>query len=774
MATAVATRTSGNLPVPATVFVGRRKEIEEARRTFAESRLVTLAGPGGVGKTRLALQLATDVRRVFRDGAWFVDLAALVDPALLVQSVAAVLGVREQAGPPAERLAQYLEDKHLLLVLDNCEHMVDRCATLVDSLLQRCPDLRVLATSRQPLRVAGEQVMTVAPLSVPDRVDVMSPAEVSSNEAVRLFVARAKSVVRGFALTDANGPTVAALCARADGLPLAIELTAVLLRALSLEQILARMDERFQLLRWGSRAAQPRQQTLHALMDWSYQLCSRAEALLWARSSVFTGGFDLEAVETVCTGDGLTGQGVLDAVAGLVDKSVLVREQQGSSVRYRVLETVRAFGAERLSEMGGAEELRVRHRDYFRQLAESAASAWFSAAGWEWAQRVRVEQANLRAALAFSLSQPAEAHEGLRLGCALWFAWRRFGQLSEGRRWLDELLGVDVVDDGVRARALWANGALAVYQGDYATARALLERAEEEGRRVGDASAAAYAQVFRGQAALAEGDLAASMRLVTEGLATMRALNDRFGEGQAMLRLVLIGTATGDGELARRTADDYLALCRDYGANWVAEYGHLLLAIELWRRGEVPEAVAYAQEAARSYWAHQDASGAAASIEVLAWAAAAAGEHERAAFVLGGAAALWSASGATQLFGVRHMIESHDQCVDECLERMGQEAYAAATANGARVEFHELLAYALGRGSRHGRTSRPASIITKRELEVAALVAQGKSNAEIAATLFISPRTAETHVEHILTKLGFRSRTQIASWMTEQHADGAG
>ncbi|WP_459981667.1 ATP-binding protein [Nocardioides sp. AN3] len=766
------TRVAGNLPVPATAFVGRRAEQDDVRRIFSESRLVTLTGPGGVGKTRLALQVASDVRRVFRDGTWFVDLAALTDPTLLVQSVAAVLDVREQSGAPAEGLVQYLEDKHLLLVLDNCEHVVEQCAALVDSLLQRCRDVRVLATSRHSLRVAGEQILTLAPLPVPDRGELVPLAELSLNEAVSLFVARARSVVPGFELTDLNAPAVAALCARADGLPLAIELTAVMLRALSPEQILARMDERFQLLNWGSRAAQPRQQTLHALMDWSYQLCTPAEAVLWARASVFAGGFDLEAVEAVCTGDGLSELAMLDAVAGLVDKSVLVREEQGTTVRYRLLETVRAFGVERLATTGSDEEFRVRHRDYFTLIAESAESAWFSEAGLAWSHRIRLEQPNLRAALGFSLSRPGEAQAGLRLANALWFVWRMFGQFSEGRRWLDRTLAADAVSDGLRARALWSNGSLAFYQGDYAAARAMLEQAEEQGAQVGDASAKAYAQVFRGQAALSEGALDEAMRLLTDALESFRTLDDPFGESLALARIIGTGSATGDGELARRAAAEYLALCEANGARWLAHYGHLGLAIELLRSGEISRATTQAREAIRSFWSQGDPIDAATGMEVLAWAAAAVGDHERAAFLLGGTAGLRNPSGASQLMGFRFLHEFHEQCVESCVERMGQDAYEAAAANGAAADFDELVAYASGRSTGQNRRSRARSILTKRELEVAELVSLGMSNAEIAATLFISRRTAETHVDHILSKLGFSSRTQIASWMAKGQADG--
>jgi predicted ATPase/DNA-binding CsgD family transcriptional regulator len=792
MALPVTRRSSGNLPAPTTAFVGRSRELDEVRQLLSSARLVTLTGVGGVGKTRLALRVAADLQRAFSDGAWLVELAPLDDSALVAQTVATTIGVRDQTARwQVAVLADHLTDKQLLLVLDNCEHLLDACAVLADALLEAAPDLRILATSRQPLGLLGEQTVVVPPLAVPDPGGDLSVDRLAGVDAVNLFVTRAKGVVPGFDLTESNAAAVSALCTRLDGVPLAIELAVTRLRALSPEQVLDRLDGRFRLLTGGSRAAMPRQQTLRALVDWSYALCSPEERELWGQVSVFAGSFDLPAAESVCADGTLPRYSVLDAIAGLVEKSVLLRQEHLSEVRYRLLETIRQYGRERLAERGDDIGLRRRHRDHYLALAEHAGVVWFSKDGPFWLNRMRVEHPNVRTALDFCLARSAEAgsgepgsgepgsgepdsgdvEAGLRLASALWFGWRGMGLLGEGRRWLDRLLASGREATVARARAQWVNGSLAVLQGDLPPARPMLEESAGLAARLGDASAQAYAETFLGQVALAEGEPGAAADLLERSLAAHRAADDPVGTALALIRLALTASALEDGEQASRLAGEYIALCEGEGAGWLAPFGHFALAVELWRRGDRAGAVDEARVTVRAHWADEDSIGVAEGVEVLAWAAVAEGRADRAARLLGALDRIWRAVGAP-LFGIRHLVGYREQCVAQTRAMLAAGTLEAAAEQGARLPLHALVEYALEEpaGSAAG-TADPLSTLTKREQEVAELVAQGLSNKEIASRLVIALRTAETHVEHVLTKLGFSSRAQIASWFTARKSE---
>src|SRR5215469_2038154 len=355
-------RITGNLPAELTSFVGRRGELAEVRRLLAGSRLVTLTGIGGVGKTRLALRAAAGLRRAFRDGVWLVQLDQVRDEALVAQAVAGALGLQDRAGyPPAAALADYLAGRQLLLVLDNCEHVVDAVAKLADTLLRAAAGLRVLATSRESLNMTGESVLAVPPLAAPEAGRSLSVAELARFPAIGLFAERAAQVVAGFALTEANAAAVASICRRLEGLPLAIELAAAWLPVLSPEQIDVRLGDRLGLLTRAGRARPARQQTLRASIEWSYGLCSQPERLLWARCSVFAGGFELDAAEGVCADDRLAAGRVLDLLAALAGKSILTVEHREGGARYRLPETLREFGQERLHESGEDTTLRRRH-----------------------------------------------------------------------------------------------------------------------------------------------------------------------------------------------------------------------------------------------------------------------------------------------------------------------------------------------------------------------------------------------------------------------------
>jgi predicted ATPase len=481
----------GRLRGELTEFVGRRWELALVRQELGDARLVTLTGPGGIGKTRLALQAAVGARRAFADGVWLAELAGLRDPALLVPEVARSLGLSDRSGRWAvAALADYLQGKQVLLVLDGCEHLADGCAVLADALLRACPGLRIIATSRHVLGVAGEVTVTVPPMTVPAEADPDGPEELLRFEAVRLFTARAAAVLPGFALDAGSGPVVAGVCRALDGIPLAVELAAVRLRSLSLMQILSRLDSRFELLSGGGPADQPHHRTLQAAMEWSYGLLTEAEQAMWRRVSVFAGSFDLDAAEGVCPGEEIAPEAVLDLIDGLVAKSILSRGQGDGNVRYRLLDTIGEFGLRKLRARGGEGRLRVCHRDWYAALAARQEALGPRRA--RWIASLATEHENLRAALEFSLSHPQEVAAGAELACDLWRYWETHGHLTEGRRILAAVLEKLEQTAEVRPRVLWVAGYLAIVQADFAASRTLLETGLSAARSAGDISAMAH------------------------------------------------------------------------------------------------------------------------------------------------------------------------------------------------------------------------------------------------------------------------------------------
>ncbi|MDN3020417.1 LuxR C-terminal-related transcriptional regulator [Streptomyces sp. S.PB5] len=441
--------------------MGRRDEAAEVRRLLSVGRLLTLTGPGGVGKTRLAGHVARQVGRVFPDGVWLVPLAALQDEAFVPHAVLEALGVRnETTRPPLDVLVEYLRERQLLIVLDNCEHVLRSCAVLAAAVLSATEGVRILATSRHRLGLAGEQLFEVPPLPAPTPEEAAGGALATERfPALRLFADRAAAVVPGFTLEGGNQQAVARLCRRLDGLPLAIELAAVRVRALGVEQLVERLDDRYRLLTGGSPVSPPRHRTLRSAVDWSHELCTPQEQLVWAWLSVFVGGFDLAAAEAVCGGEGLGSADVLDAVAGLVDKSVLVREEFGRQVRFRLLVSLRDYGREKLEDLGEVTGTRRRHRDHFARLATGYERNWFGPDQPEITERLRLDRDNFHAALDFCLTTPGEAQHGLRMASSLWFHWVAGGVWGQGRHWMDGALRAGAHPDVALTRAMWA-GAL--------------------------------------------------------------------------------------------------------------------------------------------------------------------------------------------------------------------------------------------------------------------------------------------------------------------------
>ena len=557
-----------NLPVPLTSFIGREREIEDVKQLLSRTRLLTLTGAGGLGKTRLAIQSSNQILNKFKDGVWWVELAPLMDGLLVTQAVAQVLGVRESTSQPlTESVKNFLREKQLLLVFDNCEHLITACAQLAEDLLTHCANLKILTTSREALGLTGEEVWSVPVLSLPKTHSIPLIDLLRQYEGIHLFVERASIVKSDFTLTESNALSVAQVCQRLDGMPLAIELAAARVKMMSVDEIAKRLDDRFDLLKAGSRTALPRHQTLRAAIDWSHDLLTEPERILFRRLAVFAGGFTLDAAEAVCGFGELRRSEILDLLGRLLDKSLVVVEgaSELSETRYHMLETLREYARERLEESGEMEPARQRHRDFFIAFAEQAEPKLKSGEQIEWLDRLEVEHDNWRAAWDCAIESDAEL--ALRLASALLGFWLMRGNQSEGREWLAKLLerterwGQTVQ----RARALSVAGRLAHYQTDLAAARSLLEQALSIARIMGDKKEIAFILFWLGRTALRQRDDQIAQLLIEEGFTIYQELQDEWGSEIAFQRLAELAAHQGD----RRKAEEFfmktLAKYRDRG-----------------------------------------------------------------------------------------------------------------------------------------------------------------------------------------------------------------
>ncbi|BEL08189.1 LuxR family transcriptional regulator [Actinoplanes sichuanensis] len=773
MGTATSARgTAGNLPAELTSFVGRRQEVTGIRRMLSTSRLVTLTGPGGVGKTRLAQRVGADLRRAFPDGIWFVGLAELHDPDLVAVTVGETLGLHEDmTGLDPAGLARFLADRQMLLILDNCEHLVAACAQLAETLLRSCADLRVLATSREALRVDGEAVLSVQPLSVPGPTDACNPGDLQKYESAGLFVDRATAVLPGFRVTEDNCATIVRLCRALEGVPLAIELAVARLRVLSLDQILDRLTDRYRLLTTGARTAPPRQQTLRALIDWSWDLCSEPERILWSRVSVFSGGFELDAVEAVCADDRLPVETVLDVLGSLVEKSVLIRSGNGTA-RYQILEVTREYGAAELATAGEHEEMTRRHCRWFADLAAHADRIWVGPQQTAVMERLRHERANLRVALEHATTQgPPET--ALRFAADLQNHWFVRGYFSEGRHWLDRALAMPAPRHWTRVKALRVAAWIAGIQGDADRAGPLLAEAVALAGTLPASPERAYLPLIEGVFKLWPGDYEQALPLLERALAAFRELNIRNGE---LWTLIVLGLCRG---LADQPSSGYpdLIAARDLGAAtgevWWQSFGLWALSVLRWRDGDHAGATAAAKEClavGKAVDGEQFAVG--LGVESLAWIAAHRHRDQRAATLLGVSRRMWQEM-HTSLAPFRVLQSWHDEVVEQVRSRLGADAFSAAVRRGSELSTADAIVLAVEGRARAPEPEPTDDVtaglrLTRREREVAALIAEGLSNRDIATRLVVAQRTAEGHVENLLSKLGFTSRTQVAGWLAGQ------
>ena len=752
------------MPAETTSFVGRRHELAEARKKLATARLISLVGPGGVGKTRLAIRIATDLGRGFPGGAWLAELAELRDPALVGTAVMAALDLRDQAAAePLALLRSYLRDKELLLVLDNCEHVIEAAAQLVSEVIRAAPGVRVIATSREPLSVAGEHVLPVPPLELPASDPAEPLAQLRENEAVALFIERAAAASGRFELTAANQAAVVGLCRRLDGLPLAIELAAVRTRALGPEQIRDRLADRFGLLTGGSRAALPRHQTLRTTIEWSYDLLTPCERALLRRLCVFAGRFTLDDVESVCcSGDAPTAR-ALDLLSSLIDKSLMIKEDVAGAACYRLHETMREYARLRLHEVADEEEdLELRCADYYLSRC-----AHFAVEGRHrllpWLAWMELEIDNIRAVLRRCMDR-GDSRRGIDLASRLIWYWATRGT-TEGVRWLDELLAGEA-GPAEHPWVYFVRGFLAVLQNDPAAARPALEHGAIAARAAGQLDALSQSLAMASIAANMAGDRASSGRLLDEARVVADGLDDLGTTLMLHQALALNGLLDGDLGAVRSAASQGALLSREAGDLY--SLGMMLLnqGFAALISGDLRESGQVLAEGLRIARQLDDRVAQCHLLGGLGCSAAGAREPRLAAQLFGAMENLRAEAGARINTGMAPVLAQATASVKTTL---GASKFGTEFAAGQQLSREAAVRLALGEAtppavaaSDHGS----AGVLRQRETDVARLVADGLSNKEIGARLFISERTVESHVRSIMNKLGFNSRAQIAGWMT--------
>ena len=755
-------RRPGNLPAETTSFVGRGRALTELRQKLTQARLISLVGPGGVGKTRFAVRAGSDLARGFPDGAWLVQLAELEDSTLVGNAALAALDLRDQAAiDPLALLLSYLREKQLLLVVDNCEHVLRAAAQLVTEVIQAAPGVRVIATSREPLSVPGEHVIPVPPLELPSARPGQPLGQLRQNEAVMLFTERAAAATGKFELTVSNQAAVVDLCRRLDGLPLAIELAAVRTRVLTAEQILERLADRFGLLTGGSRAALARHQTLRTTIEWSHDLLSDGERAILRRSCAFAGRFTLEDVESVCTSDDVPAAQALDVLSSLVDKSLVMKEDAKGLACYRLHETMREFARLKLGEAGEEEAVEQRCAEYYRSIGQRSAldGRYRLLERLEWAD---LEIDNVRAVLQRCRSR-ADAACGIDLAASLGWYWVTRAT-SEGTRWLDEFLALAGGDPYARGWAYFIRGFLAVLKADPDAARPALQTAIAVGRRGGHRDLLSEALSMAANAENMAGDRAAAQRLIDEAQATTGPAYPP-GPLAVLQARTLDGFFGADLDAVRAAASEGVRLAREQGDLYVLEIMLLNLGSAALLAGDLDESKPLLAEALRMADQIDDRVAQFYLLGAFGCHAALSGQARLAGQLLGAADTMRARVGANVM---PFLSPALGRAEKSAVAALGAAKFDAEFEAGKRLDRDAALGLALGKPAHGGAAvsgDSGAGVLGKREADVARLVADGLTNKQIGTRLFISERTVDTHVRSILNKLGFSSRAQIAAWM---------
>ena len=751
------------MPAELTSFVGRRRELAEIRKKLAGARLVSLVGPGGVGKSRLAIRAATDLARGFKDGSWLVQLAEVRDPDLVPNATLAALDLRDQAATePSTLVLSYLRDRELLLVVDNCEHLLGAAGQLIGEVIRAAPGVRVIATSREPLSLPGEHVVPVPPLELPSAEAGQPLDRLRLNEAIMLFTDRADAASGRFELTAANRPAVVEICRQLDGLPLAIELAAVRTRVLTPEQILDRLSDRFELLTAGGRAALPRHQTLRTTIDWSHDLLAPDEQRLLRRLCVFAGRFTLDDVEGVCIPVGETAGQTLGLISSLLDKSLIIKEDAYGIACYRLHETMREYSALKLREAGEVESMGLRCADYYvaacRQRGLDARAKLLAWLGW-----MNIEIDNVRAVLRHCLNS-GDASRGLAIARFLGWYWFTRGT-TEGVRWLDQLMALDGGDPETRAWMPFVRGFLALLLGDPTVARSMLDRAVSAGRQTGDGRLLSAALTMGSISANMTGERVAARRLLDEAQQVTVPLHDQEATFGLLQAQVFNAFFEGDLPTVKSVSSEGVRLSREKGDVYTLDMMLMNRGLGALFAGDLVESKPYLTEALQYAREIDDRVAQFYLLDVLGSHAASSGQSRLAARLLGAAETIRLGAGATPMQFLAPVL---DQATETAVAALGRGKFDAEFSAGRGLSRDEALHLALGESSREVASHAQGvagGVLGKREAEVARLVADGLTNKQIGVRLFISEKTVASHVGSILNKLGFNSRAQIAGWV---------